>query len=669
MRNNRQKQLMKTILLGVVAVVIFGTVAYWLAGYVQVKQARQHYRGILDSSDEEAISRFKAADMEEVKRLVAVAEKSNLFLRWPQICENYRAAAEKLQGVQSGALEIKNEYDWNAQRYERLYSEAVEANIEKHVPEVWNALQQLVLTKPGQHDFDPQLNLEQLQIGIEFLSEARKTYSELRTYDEAWNLFNEKWKQVQIIEWRQNIPEQLEIVEQQLAGAQAFVEKRQWNSAAQLYNRLRLIIAQEENKIGQRRDEALKALADLMKHVNAAEKELKQFAAQAWVQVVEIVKTAEKHHEQCEYRQVGEMANVGVQLITSTSEKVKKAKEIRDKQIAQLQAGYLLATEKTIFYQRNWPEAWTAILDEYNQISALVTTGSDYVLQVEKATALSARLKELQLEGDKLQHRADGARATFEKLAREAKGDLIMKNLPELAVQLRKTNADATTNWTQQNLAAASEAYEAASALLEKSAETLIGLQKKAAVLRAENGTRAELFKKGMEVFHPAAGGKLSELREQAEQNWKLDNWRLAIPIYEEMDHIVPTSRFVIGADGVVSDYENGYMWLRPASTGDEKDVRLDWYQALTWAAERQGVTFENWRLPSEQELLTLAKLNKSELEKLFPEGSKETYWSQTQIVNDVTKVFVCDFGLGRSRIVDKKSLHRAIAVRIPNAK
>lgn len=75
---------------------------------------------------------------------------------------------------------------------------------------------------------------------------------------------------------------------------------------------------------------------------------------------------------------------------------------------------------------------------------------------------------------------------------------------------------------------------------------------------------------------------------------------------------------FVNNRDGTVTDRATGLMWMQADSgllkAGPFGDGRMDWAQALTWAADLKHAGHRDWRLPNAKELQSIVDYARSPL-------------------------------------------------------
>jgi len=109
-----------------------------------------------------------------------------------------------------------------------------------------------------------------------------------------------------------------------------------------------------------------------------------------------------------------------------------------------------------------------------------------------------------------------------------------------------------------------------------------------------------------------------------------------------------------VNSDVVVEDGLTGLTWQKDSTHGKS------WREAL---AECQGATtadYEDWRLPQDQELMSLVDYRMLRPASGFTEANNNwwqiPYWSSTSKANPGTQVWVVNFRVGRVNFVAKTS-------------
>lgn len=126
---------------------------------------------------------------------------------------------------------------------------------------------------------------------------------------------------------------------------------------------------------------------------------------------------------------------------------------------------------------------------------------------------------------------------------------------------------------------------------------------------------------------------------------------------------------FVDNGDGTVTDRATGLMWMQTDSAalkaGPRRDGRLDWREALQWAADLDYAGHRDWRLPNAKELHSIVDYTRSPdatrsaaLDPVFRatpitnEGGRPDfgeYWTSTTHVRATSAEFAVYIAFGRA--------------------
>jgi hypothetical protein len=111
----------------------------------------------------------------------------------------------------------------------------------------------------------------------------------------------------------------------------------------------------------------------------------------------------------------------------------------------------------------------------------------------------------------------------------------------------------------------------------------------------------------------------------------------------------------------IVNDVGMGLMWYRPVD-----GAKYEWPAALKHCQSLSHAGFDDWRLPSAKELMTIV-LDTASQPAIDPNAFAETptdgYWSSTPRRADPKSSQVVDFGTGAERLA-ATGAHRARRVR-----
>jgi hypothetical protein len=124
--------------------------------------------------------------------------------------------------------------------------------------------------------------------------------------------------------------------------------------------------------------------------------------------------------------------------------------------------------------------------------------------------------------------------------------------------------------------------------------------------------------------------------------------------------------------DGTVSDLVTHLMWQQrvPSTGGAANDGNVTWTEASAYCASLSAAGHDDWRLPSQIELVSL--LDYSNLgpgqapidNQLFPETPASAFWSSTKHAGSETDAWTVYMDVGFTYAYDMSSLGRVRCVR-----
>ena len=124
--------------------------------------------------------------------------------------------------------------------------------------------------------------------------------------------------------------------------------------------------------------------------------------------------------------------------------------------------------------------------------------------------------------------------------------------------------------------------------------------------------------------------------------------------------------------DGTVSDQVTQLMWQQsvPATGGISEDGNLAWAEADDYCATLSLAGHDDWRLPSQIELVSLVDYsNLGEGQPpingaVFPDTPRDAFWSSTKSVASDTSAWTVYMDVGFTYAYDMASLGRVRCVR-----
>ncbi len=125
-------------------------------------------------------------------------------------------------------------------------------------------------------------------------------------------------------------------------------------------------------------------------------------------------------------------------------------------------------------------------------------------------------------------------------------------------------------------------------------------------------------------------------------------------------------NRFVINGDGTVTDIETGLMWQQRY---DAELSAMNWKEALAYSENLTLAKYENWRLPTREELRSIVDYGGYDPAintNCFPDTEPSNYWSATASASaeNIYNVWCVNFNDGTGTYADDSETHYVRAVR-----
>lgn len=643
--------------------------AFFLWRRFQVKEAQETYEAAYERADLKQLRRFTPDRLQEVKRLAEEAEQYSSYLQAGNVVDKYERAVELLREIGVEAFEASGRYTQVRDAYLKRKTEAEQRNIPRHVPDVWDKIIKLE-SEAGITNgtrVTPQVAKEKLQEAVELLKDLSRLYPAIEAYANAKQAFEEVSGDWSKEAWARNIPEKLKRVEEELNAARKAYDEGEWRLAARHYATARTLLIEGQSTIAQKEEKALEAAQKFRQAYQQLDGEkYRQSAISAWEKIQSFREDVQNSLDEADYDRAAETGRNAVAYIEQTRQDMAEAEANRERNLRELKDLWDEIRDEMDFLETNWPERFVEIRRDYNRALELAE-GVDYLQADRVTTDVLKRLKKLQEEAATLREKAVAARRRAREAFDAVQRGFLAKNLPEVWSKASSHRETAQKLWKEDNLQGALQAYRKSAGILEDARAEVRELRENTTALRELAQKRLAVVLFGLEIFEPKAAREAQRLVNQGNKLWRQNEFVAARELFKRAKDLLPSGRFRKNPDGTVIDYNQGLMWVADVSgKGGNNGEPLDWYRAFVWVNKLQFAGYEDWGLPSEEQMFSLLELSRKQLEAYFPGSYAGPYWSGTDRVVDVIRAIAVDLEKERSYPESKKEKLLVRPVRSP---
>jgi uncharacterized protein YktA (UPF0223 family) len=603
----------------------------------------------------------KAREVDDLKRQ---AENADGALSWQQVIDKYREAEEKLIQAAAAATNNADAYDSARTRFRVLKEEALKNKLDQYGRAIWARVLEADTASSAQaaEDFSIALATEKMTQTIQLLEKTSTSYAKLKDLDELSAKFRAQRSSVEEKEWERNVPEAWAAMQGLLKQIETAQESTDWATAADLCQQAMAMIAPALEKITALKTQAQEKISVMEQVIKTAAASGVPTAKPAlWEKVGTEAKSARDGFSQSEYATAARTAQEVTAMLGAAGESVRQAQEGLGDAITQIKRLYDRATSATAFFAQNSAVAWRDVQSMYRQIPELQRQNKTFEL-VDLCKVLRAQLEALVQERDQLFADTKSAEDRLEAAAKTALFPHLQHNYPEPYERIEDLRRMAGRRRDRGELREARDLLVQAADGLEKQLKELEGVRSEVTELRASLSDRRERFREGIRRFMGAESPDMARNVERIEQMLTGHLYADAFTIAKGLDKLLPKTRYQVALKGAVVDYEKGVMWI---ADGGNESKQLDWYEALKWAAAQRFAGFDDWRLPTEEELCDLARLPATERRTLFPNTATGGHWSKIP-AQEVAEALVVSVPAGTISREDKRKPFYVRAVRQP---
>lgn len=647
---------------------ILGYGGYRFYSYYSTNLARKSFMDDYNLTDLAPLRRYAPEELKEIEELKRVADDRGSGMGTGEIVEQYRKANAALQTARETARENKELYETTLAEFNTQREKAIESKLDKYATSLWTSIEEArkVATQDTANVFSFSLAMAKLREGIEMLKQAENSHKAIAELDRAFTAFEESYKKVDEGEWSQNLPDELNLVRGILNNAVAARQAGQWQQSAQLYTEAKGAIDPNLEKLLKSREAAdakLAAAEQLLRDAQVSG--ISDKAKDAWQQLGQYFTQLKEARAAYNYPQVMVLSEQMEKLVAETQETIRLAKEGLVQRLKDLKAIHDEAQNYEKFFRLNMRDEWHELDKEYLELRTWLREADDVAI-LNRATKLIAKYKALLSSRKELVSGLDEIRERLTAIEADPMSRFVEINFPDAERELFTLRHSVARLEKRGNFEAAAKEYEQIAGILEEKTTELKQISKRISESQASCRKRRQEFRRGFEAFHQHQVPQLTRSEQEVESLIKENRWKEAEPLQQTIDDIIPKQRFTTEAAGTLVDNSEGVMWVADGnSPGCADGKKIDWHQAFAWAAELKYAGFDDWRLPTEEELRVLTQLPDNILNEVLPNTKRGLYWTNVPST-DVTKVLAVDFVSKKVQREVKETPHYVRPIRTP---
>jgi hypothetical protein len=658
---------MMVIVLLLVAVGIGGWLVY--CSY-SISLQRDSFAEEYNRADLATLRQFAPAQLGHVEELKRQAENRDGTLNWQQRVAKYREAEEALIKAVTAASDNSAAYETALSRFRILKEEAVTNRLGQYARGLWDQVLEAEASATAQpaQDFSATLATEKLVQAISLLERTAKTYPALRDFDALSTEFRRLLRSVEEKEWERNVPEAWGELQTKINSVGTAQESADWDKASDLCRQAIALIAPALEKIASLKAQAGEAIGIMDEAIRTATAGgMPAAKPDVWTRVTDAAKAARESVVSADYAAALSAAQQANTLLGDAGEKVRQAKASLKATLEQVRALYDTATADSAFMSRNYGAAWQEAQDLYQRIPGLHAQGKTFEL-VALSADLRQRLDTLIQERDKVSADTRNAEARIEAAAKAPLYVHLARNSAEAIERAEDLRRTAMRRRDRGDLREARDLLSQYADEIERLLKELDSVRSAVLRLRSSLLSRRDRFQEGIRRFKGAEAQTIARGLLRLEQLLNANLYVAAMDLAKEVDGVLPKNRVEPALPGTVVDYEKGLMWIADGNSldGGNEGKPLDWYAALRWASSRRFAGFDDWRLPTEEELRELSRLPTTERTALFPNTGTGLHWSRLP-ATDVELALAVDLSSATVSREDKRKPCAVRAVRQPN--
>jgi len=400
---------------------------------------------------------------------------------------------------------------------------------------------------------------------------------------------------------------------------------------------------------------------------HASKADLSRNARQAWSKITKQLETVSKHEADYEYAEQEKAALAGIALIEEIRGTVTEEKSSRKKRLQKLIHTSQAIEKHEKFLRVNWKDEWQVLQDTYRKIPALIKS-EDFLALLKEVSRLQTALDDIMVRRDELLKETAEARTRLVVLGKNKAVPLLGSNFPLEYQEFQFRQNSATRAERRGTLILANEIYGKAAELLEELIGRLEEIRRESTKLLKSCREKRTRFRAGIQAFRADSREEIDELIEVGANLLAKKNYQLAHPQLKKAATLLPDDRFTYEIEGTVVDNEKALMWARDGNgPGCHGGKPCTWQKADAWVRKLRFADYEDWCLPTFDELQTLLRMAPEERAKIFTNTKTAIYWSGTyDQITDVDRMLAADFRFNHNVKKNKQTEHYVRPIRTP---
>lgn len=648
--------------LALLALLVFGAYRVW-AGTV-VENARGPFAESVEKADKALLATYAASDWQRVLDLERQAKSGKGGPR--AVARLYRQADELLAKASVAASDAAGKVEFVRSNFETLHDKAAQLGIDTLLPELWAQVEQVraKATAEGTSTEDAVTYykrgvdlLDDLSIDFPKIEELRR---EMATFAEENGAFSQE-------EYAKAFPEDAKLLSAKLAAAEEAVRRRDWRGATTLYQTAKADVPAAIGKLRAAKIAAIESVAAFDKALATAKAQGAPRDAQAaWLELNKDRAALDQATADSQYLAVKELAEKGTARVGELLDQIANARNTLQQRLREAEEAFQAADAEATFYTANLGADWAKVVASHDAMKQAVAAAEDIVSLLGRADALKTMLDAIVARKKEMLAGLTEVQDKLAALRANPLASLLEANLPAQNGAIFQVMRDAQRAEERGDVKASVAKYGEWTVLLEKAIADLEGLRRDALAMAQSCETRVRAFKLGIERFRPANQATIEALTRRSLSLIKEQNYQAAIPVLRRLNTLIPDQRYTFDRPGTVTDNEAGLMWASDGKgEGCMAGRKANWHDAFRWADGLEFAGYQDWRLPTEEELRMIAQTGAKERERAFPNSVVDVFWTEVPD-SDVTQALAVDLRISRTVLRAKNDTLYVRAVRSP---